>query len=40
MKKIIFSIALLLVLATMQTIKAQYPTITDSVKNLWAEKEE
>ena len=38
MKKIIFSIALLFAIATMQTVKAQYPSINDSVKHLWTEK--
>ena len=38
MKKIIFSIALLFAFATMQTVKAQYPAITDSVSRLWKEK--
>ena len=38
MKKIIFSIALFFAIATMQTVKAQYPSINDSVKHLWTEK--
>ncbi|MDR3651596.1 MAG: polysaccharide lyase [Paludibacter sp.] len=38
MKKIIFTTVLLLTLSTIQTIKAQYPTITDSVSRLWKEK--
>ena len=38
MRKIIFSIALLFAFATLQTVKAQYPTITDSVSRVWKEK--
>ena len=38
MRKIIFSTVLLLAFSTMQTVKAQYPTITDSVSHIWKEK--
>jgi len=37
MKKTIFITLLALVFATMQTVKAQYPTITDSVSRIWKE---
>ena len=38
MRKFLFIISLMFALATMQSVKAQYPTITDSVKTLWDKK--